>query len=186
MRSCDKVANYCFYCSHVRPHVYGDIIYFHDVVVTTQDKTYKDHYMFLEDKLWDFDVFFLRGQCIWVIRIIQWLTDSDYYKELHHAQDLFIALTNILIRLYINYVSKYFSKYQLTLRDVKIVYDAIYFFASELMHGFFKTNYIFFYEFLNIFEKFNSCHCVKMYNLKRKFGPYDNEPFRIILEYIVS
>ena len=43
----------------MRPHVYGDIIYFR-VVVTTQDKTYKDHYMYFEDKLGDFDVFFER------------------------------------------------------------------------------------------------------------------------------
>ena len=161
----------------MRPHVYGDIIYFHDVVVTTQDKTYKDYYMYLEDKLYDFDVFFERPVYMGYLHYPTINRQYDYYNELHHAQDLFITFTNILIRLYINYVSKYFFKYQLTLCDEKIVYDVIHFFVSELMHDFFKTNYVFFYEFLNIFEKFNSCHCVKMYKLKRKFGPYDNEPF---------
>ena len=43
LRSYDKVANYCFYYSRLRSHIYGDLIHFHDVVVATQDKVYKDH-----------------------------------------------------------------------------------------------------------------------------------------------
>ena len=121
----------------MRSHVYGDIIYFHDVVVTIQDKTYKDHYMYLEDKFSDFDVFFERPVYMGYPHYAMINRQRDYYNELRHAQDLFIAFTNILIRFYINYVSKYFSKYQLTLRDEKTVYGAIYLFASELMHDFF-------------------------------------------------
>ena len=33
LRKCDKVTNYCFYCSRVREHSYGDRSYYHDVVV---------------------------------------------------------------------------------------------------------------------------------------------------------
>ena len=118
--------------------------------------------MYLEDKLCDFDVLFETPVHMGYRHYPMINRQCDYYNELRHAQDLLIAFTNILIRLHINYISKYFSKYQLTLRDEKIVYDAIYFFASELMHDFFKTNYVFFYEFLNIFEKFKRCHCMKI------------------------
>ena len=76
------------------------------------------------------------------------LNDSKcgFYTELHHAQDLFAPFVNVLARLYINYVSKYkyICEYKFTLRDEKIVYDAIYFFRAELMHDFFQTNNAFF------------------------------------------
>ena len=63
LRSCDKVANYCFYCFRVRPHIYGDLIHFHDVTVVSQDKIDKDHYMYTQDKICDFDVFLERMMC---------------------------------------------------------------------------------------------------------------------------
>ena len=50
----------------------------------------------------------------------------DYYNELRHAEDLFVPFTSVLIRININYVSKYFCKSQFILRDEKIAYDAIY------------------------------------------------------------
>ena len=33
----------------------------------------------------------------------------DYYDEFRYAQDLFVPFTSVLIRMYINYVSKYFN-----------------------------------------------------------------------------
>ena len=57
LRSCDKVVHYWFYCSRVRPHIYEDLIHFHDVTVVSQDKIYKDYYMYTQDKICDFDVF---------------------------------------------------------------------------------------------------------------------------------
>ena len=74
------------------------------------------------------------------------LNDSkcDFYTELRQAQDLFVPFVNVLARLNINYVSKYFCQYKFTLRDEKIVYDAIYFFGAELMHNFFSNQLCFF------------------------------------------
>ena len=59
LRSCNKVTNYCFYCSRVREHTYGSKSYCHDVVVANQVRSYKDDYMFLQDKIADFVVFLL-------------------------------------------------------------------------------------------------------------------------------
>ena len=50
---------------------------------------------------------------------------------------------------------------------------------------FFKPIMLFFYEFLNKYDKFNRSHCQGINKLKKKFGPYDNEPFRMSLEFIV-
>ena len=59
LRSCDKVTNYCFHCSCVRDHSYGDRSYYHDVVVANQVRAYREDYMFLQDKLADL-MYFLR------------------------------------------------------------------------------------------------------------------------------
>ena len=40
LRSQDKVANYCFFCSRMREHSYGDRSYSHDVVVGNQVRAY--------------------------------------------------------------------------------------------------------------------------------------------------
>ena len=140
LRSCDRVENYCFYCSLVRPHIYGDLIYFHDVVVASQVTIYKNNCLYVQDKVCDFDVFAERSIYMNYPNFPLNSTKCDLYTELGHAQDLFVHFTSVLIRLYINYVRKYFSKYQFTLRDEKIVYDAIYLFASDLMYEFFQTN----------------------------------------------
>ena len=150
LTSCDEVTNYCFFCSRLRDHSYGDRSYYHDVVVAYQVRAYQDDYMFLQDKLADFDVFFERP--IYMNFPNFPLNDSkcDFYPELCHAQDLFVPFVTVQARLYINYVKEYFCQYKLTLRDEKILFDAIYFFGADLMHDFFETNHVFFYEFLNI------------------------------------
>ena len=53
------------------------------------------------------------------------------------------------------------------------------------MHDFFQNNYDFFYEFLNKYNEFNRNHCQRINKLKKKFGPYDNEPFRMSLEFVL-
>ena len=143
LRNCDKVTNYYFFCSCVRDHSYGDRSHYHDVVVANQVRAYQDDYMFFQDKLADFDVFLERP--IYMNFPNFPLNDSkcDFYTELRHAQDLFVPFVNVLARLYINYVCKYFCQYKFTLRDEKFLYDVIYFFGAELIHDFLQTNYAF-------------------------------------------
>ena len=100
LRSCDKVANYCFYCSHARSYIYGDLIHFHDVVVSTQDKVYKDHYMCTQGKVYDFDVFLERPIYMNYPNSPFNQRACDYYNELRHPQDLFVPFTSVLIRMY--------------------------------------------------------------------------------------
>ena len=89
----------------MRPHIYGDLIYFHDVTVVSQDKIYKGHYMYTQDKICDFDVFFDRPIYMNYPNYPFNQGTCDYYNELHHAQDLFVSFTSVLTRIYINYVN---------------------------------------------------------------------------------
>ena len=154
----------------MRSHVYDDWSHFHDVAVATQDKVYKDHYMYIQDQICDLDVFLERPIYMNYPNYPFNQRTCDYYKKVCHAQDLFVPFTSVLIRMYINnYVSKCFSKFQFTLRDKKIVHDAIYLYASKLMYEFFNINYVFFYEFLNMLDKFNRSHCLKINKLKKNW-----------------
>ena len=108
----------------MRDHSYRDRSYCHDVVVANQVMAYQDDYLFLQDKLADFDVFLERPICMNSPNFPWNDLKCDFYTELRHAQDLFAPL-HVLTRLYINYVSKYFCQHKFTLRDEKIVYDAI-------------------------------------------------------------
>ena len=58
LRKCGKVKNYCFFCARVRDHSYLDGSYYHDAFVANLVRAYLDDYMFLQDKLADFDLFF--------------------------------------------------------------------------------------------------------------------------------
>ena len=106
LRSCDKVTNYCFYCSRVREHTYGDKSCCHDVVVANQVRSYKDDYMFLQDKIADFDVFIDKPMYMNYQNFPLNNSKCDYYTELRHAQELFVPFINVLARLYINYGSE--------------------------------------------------------------------------------
>ena len=86
----------------MRDHSYGDRSYYHDVVVANQVTAYKDDYMFLQDKLADFDVFLERPIYMNYPNFPLNNTKYDYYTELHHTQDLFVPFINVLARLYIN------------------------------------------------------------------------------------
>ena len=123
----------------MRDHSYGDRSHYHDVVVANQVRAYQDDYMFLQDKLADFDVFLERP--IYMNFPNFPLNDSkcDFYTELRHEQDFFVPFVNVLARLYINYVSKYFCQYKFTLRDEKLCMTQFTF----LEHDFFQTNYAF-------------------------------------------
>ena len=46
-------------------------------------------------------------------------------------------------------------------------------FALDLLHKFFDINYLFFYEFFDVFDKVNSSQCYVVCSNKPKFGPND-------------
>ena len=123
----------------MRDHSYGNGSYYHDVVVANQVRAYQGDYMFLQDKLTDFDAFIERPIYMNYPNFLLSDAKFDYYTKLRHAQDLFVFFVNVLARLYINYVSEYFCQ--------KIVYDAVYFFGTDLMNDFLKPIMLSFFNF---------------------------------------
>ena len=49
----------------------------------------------------------------------------------------------------------------------------IFWFVLDLLHKFFDINYLFFYEFFDVFDEVNSSQCFVICANKPKFGLYD-------------
>ena len=46
-------------------------------------------------------------------------------------------MLSVLVRMYVNYLTEFFSKFELSIRDEEFVIKQIYCYASDLMHSFF-------------------------------------------------
>ena len=58
------------------------------------------------------------------------------------------------------------------LSDEKFIIQTIFNSARDLLYDFFDTNYLSFYEFLNVFDEVNLSDCYEVTLNKPKFGPY--------------
>ena len=81
------------------------------------------------------------------------------------------------MRLHLNYAMEHFSELISTIKfvDEKFVIEQILNFASDLLFFFlffFDTNYLLFYEFLNLLDEVNLSDCYGVASNKPKFGPY--------------
>ena len=56
--------------------------------------------------------------------------------------------------------------------DEKFIIEQILNFASDLLYGFFDTNYLLFYDFFNLLDEVNLSDCYGVASNKPKFGPY--------------
>ena len=63
--------------------------------------------------------------------------------------------------------------------DEEKIIRKMFLFALNLLQKFFDTNYLFFYEFFNVFDEVNSIYCYLNSKNKSKFGPY-GPPVRLI------
>ena len=72
----------------------------------------------------------------------------DYYQEFHKEDKLLVSFTNLLVRMYVNYVLNCLLELDLTLREERILLDWVYTFASDLMYEFLRASYLFLMNFL--------------------------------------
>ena len=181
IRSCEKKAGYCRYCSRVRDNNFFDLDKFQDLIVGHLYRNYKDDYLFLKNKLVDLDVFLDRPAYFDYPNYPLKHKKCRYFTILSHAQDLFAYFCSIFVRLYLNYAMERFSDLMSTLKlsDEKFVIEQILNFARDLLHDFFDTNYMFFYEFLNVFDEVNLSDCYWLPSNKPNFGPYISPQFTL-------
>ena len=91
-----------------------------------------------------------------------------------YARDLFAAFSAVLVRMYLNYTIEYFSELilQVSLSDEGKIIQKMFWFALDLLHKFFEINYLFSYEFFDVFDEVNSSQCYANDKNNPKFGPY--------------
>ena len=77
------------------------------------------------------------------------------HQMISFAQDLFAAIFSVFVRMYLNITIDHFLEIMsdLTLADEKKVVKKIFSSASLLLYKFFGLNYLFFYEFFDLFSQ---------------------------------
>lgn len=136
-RSCDKTSEHCFYCSRVRAHNFANHSHFFDIVVSRINDTYNEGFLYLRNKVVVLDVFLERPAYFDYPNFPLADEKCDYFQRFHHAQNLFVVFVGVLVRMYVNYLTEFFSKFELSIRDEEFVIKQIYCYASDLMHSFF-------------------------------------------------
>ena len=95
----------------------------------------------------------------------------SYFEVFSYTRDLFAAFCSVVVRMYLNITTKYFSNLisQLSLSDEKRVIQKIFKFAHQLLHKFFDINY---FEIFDLFGQVNASDCYVICSNKPKYGPY--------------
>ena len=173
-RSCEKKINsYCRRCSRIRD--FFDMDKFQDIVICSKP-THKDDFLFFNGKMIDLDVYLNRLVYFDYPNHPLQYKPCCYMEVLSHPQDLFAYFCSMFVRLYLNlnYAMEHFYKLISTIKlsDEKFVIEKMLTFAYELLHNFFDTNYLFFYEFYNVLDEVNLSDCYRGASNKPKFGPY--------------
>ena len=103
------------------------------------------------------------------------------HQVISFAQDLFVSFCSVLVRMYLNITIDHFSEIMsdLSLADEKKVVKKIFSGASLLLYKFFGLNYLFFYEFFDLFSQVNSSDCFNICSKKSKYGPYCGPKFKL-------
>ena len=173
-RSCEKKINsYCRRCCRVRDNNFFDMDKFQDIVICSKPP-YKDDFIFLNGTMIDLDVYLNRPVYFDYPNHLLKNNPCRYMEMLSHAQDLFAYFCSMLVRLHLNYAMEHFCELISTIKlsDEKCVIEKILTLAYELLHDFFDTNYLFYYEFYNVLNEVNLSDCYRVASNKPKFGRY--------------
>ena len=139
---------------------------FQDLMVYPKSR-HNDDYLFLDNKPIDLDIFLNRPAYFDYPRYPLKHKNCRYFTVLSHAQDLFAYFCIIFVRMYLNYAMEHFSELILTLK----LFDEKYVIENILNSMIFLIQFLFFYEFLNVFDEVNLSDCYEVASNKLKFGP---------------
>ena len=166
-----KKAGYYKICSRVRENCFYDLDKFSNLIVRSDvddflhicsaERLHLD--IFLNKPAYfqypDYD--FINGKCC-------------HFEVFSFARDLFGAFSAVFVRMYLNYTINHFSDLisQLSLADERKLFKKFFWFALNLLHEFLDIDYLFFYEFFNVFEEVYFSQCYVVSSKKTKFGSY--------------
>ena len=169
-RSCEKLSACCKMCSRVRENTFYEYNAFLSLKVRSNTE---DNLNISSLERADLDVFLTK-----LAHFPYYFTEpsdkcSDF-EVISFAQDLFAAFSSVLVRMYLNIATEYFSDLisQLNLSDEKRVVRKIFTSAHQILYRFFDLNYLFFYECFDLFGQLNGTDCFAIRANKPKHGPY--------------
>ena len=145
-RRCDKLPKnqYCSFYSRIRARNFEKPSYFMDTVIDELD--FEEQFCDMTSSSMELDI---------IVERSAYFPDSirkdklcDYYQEFHKEGKLLVSFTNLLVRMYVNYVLNCLLELDLTLREERILLDWVYTFASDLMYEFLRASYLFLMNFL--------------------------------------
>ena len=154
--SCEKKSAYCKMCSRVKENTFYDYNAFLSLKVSR-----KDNYLDIgSSERVDLDVF-LNRPAYFPYCFCESPRSCTDHQVISFAQDLFVAFCSVLVRMYLNITIDHFSEIMsdLSLADEKKVVKKIFSSASLLLYKFFGLNYLFFYEFFDLFSQVNNSDC---------------------------
>ena len=137
-RSCEK--NMAI--TKVRENCFYDYNKFENLIVTSDT----EYLHITSSERLDLDVF-VKGNWHFGILYFDLINEKCCYLEyFSYARDLFALFLAILVRMYLNYTIDYSSELilQVSLSDEEKIIRKIFWFALDLLHKFFDTNYLFF------------------------------------------
>ena len=105
----------------------------------------------------------------------------SHLEVVSFTRDFFAAFSSVLVRMYWNDTVQHVSDLisQISLSDEGKIIRRIFQFALDLLHKFFDINYMFFYEFFDLFDESSSSTCYVICSNKPKFGPYDRPKYSL-------
>ena len=183
VRSCEHVrgaAPYCRLCSRVcdtefkSRNVFQDLIFSKDKAVLRLNSNYGINLdVFLSNADVYFKYFFEKNE------------KCCYFQSFNRPEDVFAAFSSILLRIYLHLCFEFFSYIDLNISDNRGVRNLILnpgcYLLSKFWH---ETNIDFWYEFFDIFDKYNLSFCFKNSVKNPQFGPYYSHAFDTTLTII--
>ena len=133
-------------CSRVRENTFYEYNAFLSLKVSSNTDDYLN---ISSSERIDLDVFLTRP-----VYFPYYFTESSGkcsdFEVISFAQDLFAAFSSVLVRMYLNITTEYFSDLisQLSLSDEKKVVRETFTSAHQLLYRYFDLNYLFFMSFL--------------------------------------
>ena len=96
------------------------------------------------------------------------------HLEVFSFSRYFFAAFSAVFVMCLNYTIDHFSDLisQLSLADERKLFKNLFWFALNLLHEFLDIDYLFFYEFFNVFDEVNFSQCYVVSSKKPKFGSY--------------
>ena len=165
-----KFACYCKICSRVPDNTFFKSNAFLGIQLCEEDG-----YLYSTEETADLDVF-LSQSAYFSYAVCESCRTCNERQVFSHTQDLIVAFSSVLVRMYLNITMNYYSTLisQISLVHEKTVIGKTTWAGKLLLFRFFYVKtHLSFFEFFDLFNEVNKSECYVMFEGKPKYGPYN-------------